>query len=267
MDDAAGYFGPDSVTWVVHREPTALVGGLRALILQAVYPPAMQLLAKLSNFRDEPWARLERTAGYVADITFGTTETADAAAARVRRIHAALGIDDPDMLLWVHCCEVDSFLSAARYAGLRLNRGETDRYVAEQVQAARLVGLDPSATGRRTVPRSTDQLAGYFARMRPELAVSPEARQAALLVLAPPMPVPARYALPARLGWTALASLAVGLLPGWARRLYRLPPLPGTTLATSTGMRSLRLAISALPPALREGPAYRDAKARLALAS
>ena len=51
------------------------------------------------------------------------------AVARVRGIHRRLGsteettgrtyrVDDPDLLLWVHCCEVDSLLVAARRGGL-----------------------------------------------------------------------------------------------------------------------------------------------------
>ena len=30
-----GYFGPDSVSWQVHREVTVLFGGARALLMQA----------------------------------------------------------------------------------------------------------------------------------------------------------------------------------------------------------------------------------------
>ena len=245
----------------MHREPTALVGGLRALMLQAVYPPAMRLLALRSNLRDEPWNRLQRTARYVAEITFGDRDAADAAAARVRRIHTRLGIDDPQMLLWVHCCEVDSFLAATRAAGIALSAAQRDQYVAEQVHAARLIGL-----GASDVPADTIELADYLRAIRPELAMTPEARRAARLVLAPPLPVATRFVLPARMGWTTIAALAVGLLPGWTRRMYRLPPLPGVTVATATGLRSLRLAVSALPPRLREGPAYREAIQRLAVA-
>jgi len=61
-----------------------------------------------------------------------------------------------------------------------------------------------------------------------------------------------------------VTSLAVGLLPGWARRMYRLPPLPGTSLATAAGMRALRQAVRALPEQYREGPLYREAKLRAA---
>ncbi|PZS17989.1 MAG: DUF2236 domain-containing protein, partial [Pseudonocardiales bacterium] len=236
-----GYFGPDSITWRIHSEPVALVGGVRALLLQALHPEAMALLYAKSAFQDDPWARLQRTAGYVATLTFAPTAEVDAAAAHVRAVHRRLGITDPAQLAWVHACEVDSFLSAARAAGIRISSADADRYVDEQARAAALVGVPEELT-----PRSVEQLADYFAAIRPRLASTPEAREAARYVLAPPMPVPGRYVLPARLGWSTVSSLAVGLLPRWARRMYRLPPVPGAGLATAAGMRTLRRAVRAL---------------------
>ena len=257
-----GYFGPASVTWRIHREPLALVGGLRALLLQALHPEAMALLYAKSAFQDDPWARLQRTAGYVSTVTFAPTTEVDAAAAHVRAVHERLGITDPAQLAWVHACEVDSFLAAARAAGVRLGRGDADRYVEEQVRAAALVGVPA-----RLTPRSVADLSDYFRTIRPRLASTPQAREAARYVLAPPMPVPGRYVLPARLGWTTISTLAVGLLPGWARRMYRLPPAPGAGLATAAGHAGPARAVRALPEQWREGPMYREAKARVAALS
>jgi len=255
MTSDIGYFGPDSVTWQVHREATTMVGGLRALLLQALHPEAMRLLAQQSNYRDDPWQRLNRTAHYVASVTFGDQARADAAAAQVRQVHGRLGIDDPEQLAWVHACEVDSFIVAARRSGLRF---DVDRYLGEQLVAAGLVGVPDDL-----VAGSARELADYFARMRPRLALTPQARDAARYVVLPPLPVPIRFAVPARLGWTTVASLAVGMLPGWARRMYRLPPLPGSALATATGLHALRLGISSLPPRYRDGPEYRAALRRV----
>jgi uncharacterized protein (DUF2236 family) len=257
MNDDLGYFGPGSVTWRVHAEPLTMVGGLRALLLQALHPEAMRVLYERSSFQDDPWARLSRTVIYVATVSFGTTSEVDAAVARVRAVHERLGIDDPEQLAWVHACEVDSFLAAARYAGVRIPAADADRYVAEQVRVARMVGVPDSLA-----PHSTADLDAYFAAMRPRLRLTHEAREAARVVMAPPLPVPPRWAVPARAGWTTLASLAVGLLPAWARRLYRLPPLPGSGIATAAGLRTLRLPVSALPERFRHGPHYRAAMAR-----
>lgn len=263
VDDAdeVGYFGPDSMTWRIHGEPVAMIGGVRALLLQALHPGAMELLYTRSNFRDDPWARLESTVTYVGMVSFGRRSDVDAAAARVRAVHHALGIDDPEQLAWVHLCLVDSFLVAARAAGLRLSRADRDRYVAEQCRAARLVGVEPDRT-----PTTSGELAEAMRAMRPVLRSTAEAREAARVVVAPPMPVPARFVVPARLGWTTVSALAVGLLPAYALRMYRLPPLPGRKLATSAGLLALRGAVRTLPAQYREGPLYRAAKERVVAA-
>jgi uncharacterized protein (DUF2236 family) len=256
-----GYFGPGSITWRIHGEPVAMIGGLRALLLQALHPDAIRLLHEKSNFRDDPWSRLQQTVGYVATVSFAPRAEVDAAAARVRAVHDRLGVDSAEQLAWVHACLVDSFLAAATAAGLRLTGADRDRYVLEQMRAAQLVGVPTDRT-----PADSAELAEVIAGLRPRLAGTPEARAAARVVLAPPLPVSAGWVVPARAGWTTISALAVGLLPGWARRMYRPPPLPGAGLATAAGMRAVRGAVHTLPSRYREGPSYRQAKARAAAA-
>ena len=259
MSTDLGYFGPQSMTWRIHGEPVSMVGGLRALLLQALHPAAMELLHTRSNFQDDPWQRLESTVHYVGTVSFGARDDVDAASARVRAVHHRLGIDDPEHLAWVHLCLVDSFLSASRAAGLRLSRAEADRYVAEQALAASFVGVPAEL-----VPTTAAELKANLQAVRGRLRITPQAREAARVVLAPPMPVPARYLVPARVGWTTVSALAVGLLPGWALRMYGLPVVPGRSLATAAGLRALRGAVRALPAQYREGPLYREAKERAA---
>ncbi|WP_375490688.1 oxygenase MpaB family protein [uncultured Jatrophihabitans sp.] len=259
MSGDVGYFGPGSMTWRIHGEPIAMIGGLRALLMQALHPGAMTLLAQRSNFRDDPWKRLESTALYVGTVSFAPRADVDAAAARLRKVHAAIGIDDPEQLAWVHLCLVDSFLVGARAAGLRLTPAEADAYVAEQALSASLVGVPTERT-----PTDAAQLYDAIAALRPILRITPEARDAARVVIAPPLPLRAALVLPARLGWSTVSALALGLLPDWALRMYRLPALPGRTLATAAGLRTLRGAVRALPAQYREGPLYRDAKERAA---
>jgi uncharacterized protein (DUF2236 family) len=257
--DDLGYFGPDSVTWRVHAEPVTMVGGLRALLLQALHPAAMRLLYEHSHFQDDTWARFQHTIRYVATVAFAPRAEVDAAAAHVRAVHAELGVVDGEQLAWVHACLVESFLAAASAAGLGLSAADRDRYVAEQVRAARLMLVPNELT-----PRDEAGMTAFLDGLRPTLALTPEARQAARFVVFPPLPLRRRYVLPARIGWTTISSLAVGLLPDWALTMYRLPLLPGRGLATTAGMRGLRRGVAALPPRYREGPMYRAAKARAA---
>jgi len=249
------------VTWRIHSDPTFSVGGLRALLLQALHPVAMDGVARFSGgFREQPWPRLIRTATYVDTLTFGTRTEAQMAVDTVRGIHRRLGgteettgrtyrVDDPDLLLWVHCCEVDSLLSAARRAGLPITDDEADRYVAEQVTSAALIGVPTD-----DVPASVDALAAYFETMRPSLTVTAAARDAYRLIVLPPMPTWVRYLTPAQPAWGGLASLAVALLPPWARRMYSLPGLGLTDAAATAGLRAFRQTMLRLPQRARRSP-------------
>ena len=195
MTSDLGYFGPGSVTWRIHSEPVAMVGGLRALLLQALHPGAMAKLYETSNFQDDPWPRLEHTVRYVGTVSFAPRAAVDAAAAHVRGVHRRLGIDDPEQLAWVHACLVDSFLASSRAAGIRLARADVDGYVSEHVVAAELVGVPDDL-----IVRTAAELREFMTDIRPRLSGSREAREAARFVIAPPLPVPRRFVLPARLG-------------------------------------------------------------------
>jgi uncharacterized protein (DUF2236 family) len=249
-----GYFGPGSISQRVIGDPAAGVGGIRALFLQALHPRAMAGVAQHSNFAEDFWPRLRRTAEYVTTVAFGSTEQADAAAARVRTVHrmvrgidAVTGLpyaaDDPDLLRWVHVTEVSSFLDAVRRGGLRLTDEEADEFYAEQVTAAGLLGAT-------AIPASRAEVADYLVAVRPQLLASSVAREAAVRLAVPPMPARIQLLTPARPAWAAVATLAYSLLPAWARRMYGLPGLPGTALAATVALRALRGAALSLPPSL-----------------
>ena len=98
--------------------------------------------------------------------------------------------------------------------------------------------------------------------VRPHLRSSPIARYAAVRLAVPPMPLWVQLATPARPLWSIIAGLGFALLPPWARRLYGLPGLPATDLATTLALRALRVSALRLPERWRHGPILRDALAR-----
>jgi uncharacterized protein (DUF2236 family) len=267
-----GLFGPGSVTWRVHADPLMSLAGIRALLLQALHPVALAGVMQNSSFREDPWGRLIRTAEYVGTVTYGPTLEARRAGARVRGIHRrVVGTDqvtgrsfratDPDLLLWVHCCEVESFVTTAVRGGLKLSAAEVDAYYAEQVQTAELIGIPAEV-----VPATAAEMADYFRRTLPELTAGAEARRVARFILAPPMPRRVRYLTPAQPAWLGLGALGFSLLPRWARRLYRLPGLPTTDFSAAALSRGLRMTALALPASVREGPHVKGARSRLGLA-
>jgi len=271
-EDRLGFFGPDSVTWRIHADPSYHLGGMRALMLQALHPVAMDGVAHNSTgFRDEWWMRMTRTGQYVETVTFGTRTEARRMAARVRGLHRKLSgveettgrayrVDDPDLLLWVHACEVESLLTTARRAGVPLSDADADRYVLEQVASAQLVGV-PLAT----VPTSVAGLDAYFEDIRPSLATTPAAVDGVRRLFLPPMPGWLQLLTPARPAWGTLASLGLALLPAWARRMYSLPGLALTDAAATSGLKAFRTAFLALPERARWSPTVRGGFERVAV--
>jgi uncharacterized protein (DUF2236 family) len=255
-----GLFGPDSVSWRLHADPVMLVGGMRALLVQALEPRAMAGVAQHSKYKEDPWGRLARTSEFVLHATYGTVADAEAACARVRAVHTRVhGIDpvsgrrysatDPDLLLWIHAVEIDSFVDAYRaYAG-RLSDADADRYVAEMAVIAEMCEL-PRAMAPRTLGEVREYLRGVTG-----LVVSDSTREALRVVLAPPMP--AKY----RPLWAFPLTAMLAILPTQARELYGLPWFPPATIPVRLETYVLSRLWNTLVP---RPPVVRQARARAA---
>jgi uncharacterized protein (DUF2236 family) len=256
-----GLFGPGSVTWRVMADPVMWVAGFRALYLQALHPRVMLGTWQNTAFADrkQAFARFVRTSEFVRVRTYGSTAEAERAARRVRKIHATLHgtdpdgstfrLDEPELLLWVHCGEIGSYADIARRGGLPVSAADLDRFVDEQRRSAALVGLDPAQ-----VPGSMAELDAYYADIRPSLYASPEAKQALRLSYHPPMPP---SLAPLRLVVPPFNTLAFATLPRWARRMYGTPGSPATDLAATAALRAARRASTGLPGKLFYEPALR----------
>jgi len=219
------WFAEDRPIRRVHADASMFVGGLRALLLQSLHPLAMAGVAEHSDYRGDPWGRLQNTSTFLAVTTFGTADDAQRAVNRVRGIHRRVqGIapdgrpyraDDPHLLEWVHIAEVDSFLLAhQRYGAAPLDQAGRDGYVADTARVATALGvIDP--------PRSEAELAERLASYRAELRGTDAARDAArFLLVTPPL------SLLARGPYGVLAATAVSMLPAWTRFPLRLPYFP-----------------------------------------
>ncbi|MBB4931577.1 uncharacterized protein (DUF2236 family) [Lipingzhangella halophila] len=245
---------PESVTWRVHLDRAMWVAGVRALMLQALHPVAMQGVWQRSDFMRDPLQRLLRIAHFIAVTTYGSPEEAEELGERVRTVHRSMSftdpatgeayrLDQPDLLVWVHCAEVVSYLEVVVRAGLPLSAADADRYLAEQAHTATYVGLRPD-----DVPRSVAEMRRYLAEVRPTLRVTPEATQAVRFLLWPAVPERLRRLAPLRPAWFPIAALAYHCLPGWARQQYAvLPEAPGTQAATTQALRAFRRTLNASP--------------------
>jgi uncharacterized protein (DUF2236 family) len=266
-EDAAddGFFGPASVAWQVSADLAPPVAGLRALLMQALHPLAMAGVDQHSGWRRDPIGRLAATSAYLATITFGERAAAAAAAARVRRVHDHVrGVDavtgrpyaagDPALLLWVHAALVQSSLAAGQAFGTPISAEDSDRYVAEMMVAAELVGVP-----RPLIPASVAELDRYVASVRPELRCTPAARESMAYLLDPP-------GLDQELAgfWQDVRDGAIAVLPEWAREMYgyaapQPPPL-------APGRRTeIRQSLGVLDALLLSEPGVLEARQRITL--
>src|SRR3989454_8511279 len=164
----AGLFGPESVSWQVNRETTVLFGGARALLMQAAHPLVLAGARQTGFYEHNPWKRLDRTLRLTYTMTFGTMEEALEAVRRINRVHEDIhGIDevtglsydalDPELLLWVHACLVDSaLLFEARTVG-KLDEAGRQGFHEEQMLVAEMVKLP-----RESIPPTVPALRAYI---------------------------------------------------------------------------------------------------------
>jgi len=257
-----GLFGPASVTWRVSADLAWPVAGLRSLLMQALHPLAMAGVDQHSGWRRDPVGRLAATSAYLATVTFGERAVAEQAAARVRRIHDHVrGTDavtgrryaagDPDLLLWVHAALVQSSLAAVGAFGTPLPAQDSDRYVAEMMVAAELVGVP-----RPLVPANVAELERYVASVRPGLSCTPAAAESMAYLLDPP-------SLDEEIAgfWQDVRDAAIAVLPEWARQMYgySAPPL-------SPGRRTeVRQSLGVLGAVFLGQPGVLEARQRITL--
>ena len=233
-----GLFGPESVCWRVHGDFTSMmVGGISALLLQALHPLALSGVWDHSNFREDLLGRLRRTGQFISATTFGSHADADRLIERVKWIHAGVSgtapdgrpyaASDPNLLTWVHVAEVSSFLkSHLRYLNPDLPAAEQDRYYAE-------VALIAERLGAGDVPRSRAQIEAYLKRTSPQLRSDERALEILQILRTAPAPSPLL-----RPFGTLMLHAGVELLPEWAQEMLGLTLSESRRQLIRTGVRS-----------------------------
>jgi uncharacterized protein (DUF2236 family) len=259
-----GLFGPGSATWRVHADPSMLVGGLAALMLQTLHPLAIAGVEEHSNYREDPLRRLSRTGSFVTGTTFGSTEAAERLIKLVRGIHRKVhGIapdgrpysaDDPALVTWVHVTEVSSFLRAhQRFTPFPVRGDQADRYFHETaVLAERLGGED--------IPRSRAAVRAYFRHIRPELDAGEQALGAIDFLT---KPMRGRGTNPVTTAaHQVVIQAAIGLLPAWARDMLGLAQ--PSLVSQAVVFPAAHLLLGGLRFAGGESPALIEARRRCA---
>lgn len=204
--DEGGLFLPTDAPWVVHRDFGTLVGGIRALLMQALHPGSLAGVSDHSRYEKDPLGRLAGTIRWLTVTTFGSNEAVAQEAHRVNRLHDRvtgtykLGAGkptpyraaDPDLLLWVHTAFMESFLVAHEmYATTPIPRGTAespaDNYVNQWAASVAPLGLADVPRTRREV----DTLLTDLWR-RGVLSTSETTRSVIGFIRRPPLPIAVR---------------------------------------------------------------------------
>ncbi|GHC53705.1 oxygenase MpaB family protein [Roseibacillus persicicus] len=211
--DQPGLYLPDEAPWIAHGDMATLVGGIRALLMQALHPGSLTGVMQHSRYKDEPLGRLSGTIRWLTMTTFASTAAVSGEADRVNTMHQRVKgtyqdsegktvpyrAADPDLLRWVHIAFMDSFLRCHQLYSTRALPGGADEYIRLWSQSVIPLGLTE-------VPMSEDELLAEIDRYRPELIVNDATREVISFIKNPPLP---KTSLPAYhfLFKAALASL------------------------------------------------------------
>ena len=254
---APGWFVPGDAIWTVHGSVATFLGGIRSLLLQALHPLALAGVNRHSNYREDPFGRLQRTGAFIAATTFGSTELAQQTVAGIQQMHTKVkgsisdgrqySAQDPHLLEWVHIVLVDSMLTA--YLDFGLNGPiDPDEYVANMAVVGRAMGV-------REPPQTRADLTADLEAFRPELTGGASVIEVKDFVLAAPLPRGLRP------GYAIMARTALDTLPPWAADMLAHE---ASGAARRTRRVTTDLALRLLKTALVQSPALAAGEARLA---
>lgn len=248
----AGYFGAGSAAWAVHGSLPTLVGGVRALLMQALHPGALAGVMQHSRYEQDALGRLAGTTQWLTVVTFGDTAAADRECARVRGMHRKVSgsyeandgprsyaATDPDLLRWVHVAFTDSFLATHQVWGGEIPGGP-DAYVREWAKAGELVGVEDP-------PRSVAELRAQITDFRADLRGDEHSAKTVDFIRNAPLP------LAARAPYAVLYAGAVSTMQAEHRALLGLPTIPLTMAkpAVAALLGTLSLALGPASPSMR----------------
>jgi uncharacterized protein (DUF2236 family) len=225
----AGLFLPTDAPWVVHGDLATLIGGIRALLMQALHPGTLAGVATHSRYETDPLGRLAGTTRWLTVTTFGSLAAIDQEANRVNQMHNRVTgsyltgsnearnyrASDPDLLLWVHIAFTNSFLTAHELFGAEPIPGGSDNYVAQWAKSVTRLRLTEVPMSKAELD---DQIKSYF--NRGELSINENTKKVIGFIQKPPLPKVAS------LVYASLYQAAVASIPKNYRDLLQIKSLP-----------------------------------------
>jgi uncharacterized protein (DUF2236 family) len=251
--ETAGLYLPTDAPWVVHGNVATLIGGIRALLMQALHPGSLTGVEQHSRYEHDPLGRLAGTTRWLTIMTFGSQEAIDLEAGRVNRMHdhvkgeytTGLGETKPykaadsDLLLWVHIAFTESFLTTHELYGEEEIPGGPDEYISQWSKAVIPLGLTKA-------PMTKDEMQTEIQRFKNDglLATSETTKRVVEFIRKPPL------SKTAMLAYSRMFDGAVASIPVEFQEMLGLKgkPLKYVAPVTRGMLRSLRLALGPSSP-------------------
>jgi uncharacterized protein (DUF2236 family) len=249
--DEPGLYLPTDAPWVVHADFGTLVGGIRALLMQALHPGSLTGVANHSRYEQDALGRLAGTIRWLTVTTFGSHTAVANESGRVNRMHTRVAGEyqtasgdqrpyraaDPDLLLWVHIAFMDSFLRCHQMYAWREIPGGADSYIALWSKSVEPLGLS-------SAPMNELELLAEIERQKPLLIATDKTLDVVKFIRYPPLP---RLARPT---YRLLFEAAVLSLPIEFRSMLGLRSKPRWIIQPLTRgvLRFIRLAIGPESP-------------------
>ena len=185
----AGHFPKGSVIRRVNNEPAIMFGAGRALLLQLAHPAVAQGVQDHSEFKKNPFKRLQGTLEATYAVVFGSSELARDVGRRIQWIHEYVvgpgyTANDPSNLLWVHATLCDTALRC--YEGLveELSPEDAETYYQEMKQVALVFGV-----GLEHQPGTLADFRAYMDRSVAEIEMTAVGKDLAGFILDPALPL------------------------------------------------------------------------------
>lgn len=249
--EGRGLFMPDEAPWIVHGDLATLVGGVRALLMQALHPGSLAGVYDHSRYKEDPLGRLAGTIQWLTVTTFASEGSIQREAKRVRAMHQrvrghycdaqgrerAYSAGDTELLEWVHIAFMESFLRCHQNYSARPIPGGADAYVRLWAKSVEPLGLE-------SAPQSEAELEAAVERFLPQLMVSDATREVIHWLRRPPLPGVARTT------YELLFHAAYVTLPPPLQEMIGIRSLPAGPLRGSTRvfLKMLRIAIGPHDP-------------------
>ena len=245
-------FPPDSVIRRVNIEPAIMLGAGRALVLQLAHPSVAQGVEDHSDFKGNPFKRLQGTLEATYAAVFGREDLARDVGARIQWIHDFVtGPDyranDVTNLLWVHATLCDTALRAYTTLVEPLSPRDEETYYEEMTRVAELFGVP-----RSDQPTTLRDFRAYMADTLSQVRVTKTGVALTRFVLDPTLPF--QLHVPLRPLLALQRRFTLGTLPPEIRNQLGVEWSARDQQRFDATERRVRAIFRATPRALRTAP-------------